>query len=91
MHCELQLFTINVDAKSVTHLAALVVPPGLTRVDLRGTHLALLCQTVARVTRIFSFQLELGPEISIVPGPAIRVSSKVCPSFHVAHTWLTIK
>ncbi|KAJ7683375.1 hypothetical protein B0H17DRAFT_1074330, partial [Mycena rosella] len=74
-HSHLYFFAIDVDRTSASYLTTVAVPAGLIHLDMRGDNLALVCCVSLRISRIFTFQMQFEPEVSLLPKPTIRVQT----------------
>ncbi|KAJ7490401.1 hypothetical protein B0H11DRAFT_1912368 [Mycena galericulata] len=70
---ELHFFKIHIEDGMCSALVALMVPSGLTHVDLRGNCLALLSHDTGRVCRIFSYNVEFGNNVVLSSKPTVRI------------------
>jgi hypothetical protein len=80
---ELFICPIDTEAKTACFLLSVLVPLGLTHIDVCGDYVALLCQLSARVNHIITFSI--GESCRVVCGPSVRVSCLV-RSYYIAFT-----
>ncbi|KAJ7683369.1 hypothetical protein B0H17DRAFT_1205227 [Mycena rosella] len=75
---KLIFFSLDLDSGLASHLIDVDAPDGLVHLELQGSHLAALCHAAGPVVRIYNFEINFAPEVSVFPGLVLRISTQVC-------------